>query len=352
LKLYTRIKDTVSNKYLRGGIGLFIAVLSFYLATRDVTFSDVKSSLNRADMVYVVWAFVSTLAIIFARVVRWKILMGKAGPGITIQRTLMALLAGQALNLIYPARIGDVSRAYLVDESGSHRGFMLGTVVIEKLLDSLVYVLLFGLLVLVLPLPQWVSSSGYTFAILTVFSLGVVFLLAYRIEWFSDLLLKFIDRFPLKVSGRIKEWIVSGLNSLKILKSRHSLLQLFTLSLFIWVIPIFTNHFTLLALKIHLPITASLLTMIVLQASVAIPSVPGRIGLFEYLCVLSLSLFGISEGPAFTYGVLLHVIALLPSTLAGIVFLWILSTKGSSKRFSGLSAFDEQVDLRPYDRSK
>jgi glycosyltransferase 2 family protein len=352
LSVYPWLKGAFSKRYVRGGIGFLIAALSLYLATRDVSFADVKNSLGRADLAYVTWALMSTLAIILARVLRWKMLIGKAGTGITNQRIVMALLAGQALNLIYPARIGDVSRAYFVDESGSKRAFMFGTIVLEKLLDSLAYVLLFGVLVLILPLPQWVSSSGYTFAILTVFSLGIVFLFAYKIDWFSKMLLKLTGRFPLKVGSRVKEWVVSGLNSLRVMKSPQRLLQLFALSLVIWVIPILTNHLTLLALDIRLPITASLLTMIVLQASVAIPSVPGRIGLFEYLCVLSLSLFGISEGLAFTYGVLLHIIALLPSTLAGILFLWILSSKSTERGLSSLPAFNEQADYNTYDRSE
>jgi glycosyltransferase 2 family protein len=278
--------------------------------------------------------------------------MGESGLGITPQRTLMALLAGQALNLLYPARIGDVSRAYLVDQSGTKRAFMLGTVVLEKLLDSLVYVLLFAILVLILPLPTWISSSGYTFAILTALSLGMVFLLAYRIEWFTGLLQRVISWLPAIIENRIQRWIFSGLKSLGILKSKRSLVQLFVLSMITWIIPIFTNHLTLLALEIHLPLTASLLTMILLQASVAIPSVPGRIGLFEYMCVLSLSVFGIAEGTAFTYGVLLHVIALLPSTLAGILFFWLLSSKGHKRSPTNAMVFDDRSDLSPYDRSK
>jgi glycosyltransferase 2 family protein len=344
LNYYIKVKPIISNKYFRGTIGLLIAVLSFYFALRDVTLAEIKSSFERADLGYVGWAFLSTMGIILARVIRWKMLMGEVGVGITPLKTLMALLAGQALNLIYPARIGDISRAYFVDQSGSNRVFMLGTVVLEKLFDSLIYVLLFVLLVLILPLPSWISSSGYTFAILTILSLGMVIVFTYRLEWLSNFILRFSNPLPIRMRDRFQGWIISGFKSLSILKNRRSLFQLFFLSIVIWVIPIFTNHFALLALQIRLPLTASLLTMIVLQASVAIPSVPGRIGLFEYLCVLSLSIFGVSEAPAFTYGVLLHVIALLPSTLVGILFLWLLGTNGQGNRRVRTIALDEQSD--------
>jgi glycosyltransferase 2 family protein len=343
LKLSKWVKTPLISKYFHRGIGLLIAVISLYLATREVALIDVKNSLQSADLRFVGWAFASTLGIVLIRVFRWKILMGDAGVRIPLQRTLMAMLAGQALNLIYPARIGDLSRAYLVSPTGSNRVFMLGTVVLEKLLDSVAYLLLFALLVVVLPLPYWLSTSGYTFAIITLLSLGMVFLLMYRTEWFSELLLRQSNHIPEKFRDRIQAWMLSGFKSLEILKNRRNIVYLFLLSIVIWIIPILTNHLTLLALQIHLPLTASLLTMIVLQASVAIPSVPGRIGLFEYLCVISLSLFGISEGPAFTYGVLLHVIALLPSTLVGILFLWMLGINSGRSQASTIT-LEEHTD--------
>jgi hypothetical protein len=58
----------------------------------------------------------------------------------------------------------------------------------------------------------------------------------------------------------------------------------------------------------------------------SLPSVPGRIGIFEYLCVLALGVFNIPESTAFSYGILLHVVALLPQTVIGLVFLGIMGT--------------------------
>jgi uncharacterized protein (TIRG00374 family) len=336
-------KSSLTQKYLRVTLGLLITIISIYLALRDVNFDEVKQALQGADYRFVWWALLSTLGIIFARVIRWKVLMGADGETVSLTRNLMSLLAGQALNLIYPARIGDISRAYFVDEHGTRRVFMLGTVVLEKLFDSITYVLMFLVLVLLLPLPGWLRSSGYTFTFLTVISVGVVFLVAYRLEWFSVFLEKLAAHLPDRFRGKVQGWLVSGLSSLTVLKSKPQLAKLAVLSIVVWVIPVYTNHLTLLALRINLPLIASLLTMIVLQASVAIPSVPGRIGLFQYLCVLSLSLFGVNESLAFTYGVLLHGIALLPSTLAGLVFLWILGLQGQTASVAAQIS-DEQSD--------
>jgi glycosyltransferase 2 family protein len=325
--------NLVNNRFFKSGLGLLIGGVSLYLAVRGVSFSEFKAAIENTRLIYVGLALLSTVLIVLIRVIRWKQLLGAGGQEITYTNTLMALLAGQSLNLIYPARIGDLSRAYLLDETGQGRVYILGTVVLEKLFDAITYVLMFFLLLSLLPLPTWLSSSGYTFAALTLISVCVIVILAYRVEWILNILERLASQFPLLLKWKITSWLRSGLESLAILRSRRDLVKLSVLSIVIWVVPVLTNHVTLLALRIHLPLTASLLTMLVLQASVAIPSVPGRIGLFEYLCVLSLSLFGIAESPAFSYGVLLHVIALLPSTVIGLVFLWILGFYRNKDRF-------------------
>ena len=39
----------------------------------------------------------------------------------------------------------------------------------------------------------------------------------------------------------------------------------------------------------------------------------------EYICILSLSVYGVERAPALGYGILLHVLILAPQALAGIL---------------------------------
>ena len=96
----------------------------------------------------------------------------------------------------------------------------------------------------------------------------------------------------------------------------------------IWLAALATNQLILLALDLRLPWTASLMVLVVLQVGITLPSVPGRIGVFEYLCILSLAVFGVAQAPALTYGILLHVVVLVPTTLAGLAAIWLLGLSG------------------------
>ena len=75
------------------------------------------------------------------------------------------------------------------------------------------------------------------------------------------------------------------------------------------------------SLGIDVPLVAPLLLLVVLQIGVRVPSSPGSIGVFHYLSVLTLSVFGVEKDLAFSYGVLLHLVTYLPPSLLGIAYL-------------------------------
>jgi len=320
-----KIRRLVSSRLFRTILGIVIAVVSLYLSIRNVSWSDVQKTFSTVDLSFVIWALMSVVITNIGKGIRWKVLMGTQGQIISHKHSLMMIVAGQALNTIYPARVGDLSRAYIIGGMGLGGMFVMGTIVLEKIFDMIFYSLLFIILLLVIRLPAWVSSSAITVTVLTVSSLFIVFILSYRLEWFSKVLEELIDRLPLRFRQKLHTWRVSGLASLTILKSRWDLVKIVIWSAIIWITAVLTNYLCMLALDIYLPITASILVLILLQVGMTLPSVPGRIGIFEYLCVLALGVFGVNDSTAFSYGLLLHVVALLPQTIIGLGFLGIMS---------------------------
>jgi hypothetical protein len=271
------------------------------------------------------------------KAIRWKVLMGPESGNVSFTRSFMIILAAQALNTIYPARVGDLSRIYVVGGMGLGRAFVLGTVVLEKLFDMLSYAFLFLILFLLIPLPGWVNQSVFSFIVVTFAGLSLVLLLVYRLDWFSRLLHKLAGWLPDRLQSNFQSWIRSGLSSLEVFQRRQDIAKIAFWSLIIWGTAVLTNHLTLLALEIDLPLTAPILVLILLQISLSLPAAPGRIGIFEYLCILALAVFGISQARALGYGILLHIIALLPQTLLGLLFVGILGMHQSKTDASNLA---------------
>jgi hypothetical protein len=92
-------------------------------------------------------------------------------------------------------------------------------------------------------------------------------------------------------------------------------------SLLIWAMTAFLNQLILWCLGIDVPLVAPLLLLVVLQIGVRVPSSPGSIGVFHYLSVVTLGLFGVEKELALSYGMLLHLVTYLPPSLLGVVYL-------------------------------
>jgi hypothetical protein len=251
-------------------------------------------------------------------------LLGPAGKQIPYWKLFLALMAGQTLNAIYPARIGDLSRALVVGPSGPGRVYTLSTVVIEKLLDIVVYAVLFLLLITLMPLPGWVNNSGYTLILVAILGAFGTILVVQFPKQFTKLADNIIGLLPYKMGVFISDRIQYGLASLEVLHNRTGLAWLAFWSAVIWATALLNNQLTLLALQIHLPLIASLLLLVSLQAGISIPSVPGSIGVFEYICVLVLSVFEVEQASALSFAIVLHMLVFIPVTLFGLVSVWFL----------------------------
>ena len=55
---------------------------------------------------------------------------------------------------------------------------------------------------------------------------------------------------------------------------------------------------------------------------VAVPSAPGKLGVFHYLCTVALSIFGVERSGAIAYAVLLHALVFSPLSLLGALSVW------------------------------
>ncbi len=328
--IWSELVKITSGSYVRIGIGILVSVLSLYFALRNVDLAAVWSSIMQANVFYVGLAVLSGIAGAWAKGIRWKILIGSNGNHIPFLTIFGSHVAGQMLNLLFPARLGDVSRAYVVGGMGPGRTFVLGTVVLEKFLDMVSYALLFFLLLVLMPLPPWISDSGIAFSIVTLLCIATVIFMIRQRDLFLNILERIIVWLPEQFQQKTSSRLQSGLSSLDILEQRTDRYRLIAWTACIWMIAVLNNYVVLLALDMSLSqsLIASMVVLAVLQIGISLPSAPAKIGVFEYGCVVALALFGVEQAPAFSYGVLLHAIVMLPLIFGGAIFLVGIGTYG------------------------
>jgi len=111
-----------------------------------------------------------------------------------------------------------------------------------------------------------------------------------------------------------------------------------------------TNWIVGLAMGLQLPIMAYGLLFATLQISaiVPLPTSPGRLGVFHYLCVVVLGLYGVERDVALAYGLVLHLLVYLPTAVGGPLLLWLENRRGHALgRVLGLRAPAGEQGLEP-----
>jgi uncharacterized membrane protein YbhN (UPF0104 family) len=83
---------------------------------------------------------------------------------------------------------------------------------------------------------------------------------------------------------------------------------------------ILVNYLILLALNIQASFLISLVLMVVFQVGLAVPSSPGKVGVFQYLSVVTLGLFGIEKAQGLAFGLVWHLLIFIPFALLAALF--------------------------------
>lgn len=341
-ELQTNLAAVVSSAPFRIGLGLLVSGICLYLALTNLDYRDIGAALGQASPLYAGLALASVAVNTVSKAVRWKLLHGPTGQHIGLGRYLAVLLVGQMLNTLIPARVGDLSRAYVIGGQGPGRVFVFGTIVIEKFLDTLAYLLLFFVLLLLLPLPDWVGLSAGRLLLLGGGSVGLVLLLLQR-RRVVGLVRRATGWLPEYIRVRVARVVQSGLDSLDVLRQRSDLVRLALLSALVWATAVLNNYLVLLAFDIDVPWIAALLVLVVLQAGISLPSIPGKFGVFEYSCILALGFFGVDQALALSYGIVLHAIVLVPTTLIGLVCFWLMGIGAAPPAPTELASEVQQV---------
>ncbi len=298
-------------------IGVVFSLCFLALALHDVDLTETANTLRRVNVPLLGAAVASFVLSAAAKSIRWQLLLAvRKSP--SFARAFSVLSVGLMVNAFLPARLGEFGRAYLMGESeADSKAFVLGTIAIEKVADLLFLLLSLAVLLSQMALPEWLAGPARGTALVIAILVPCFVLLA----WQSSFVLRVVEQASRFVPLRWREWLVGqtryGLASLVVVRRPRRLIGLIGWSLIVWLLSALTNHLAFLALELAMPVWAPLLLLVVLQVGVAVPSSPGRIGVFQYLTILTLALFSIEKEVALGYSVVLYLVVYAPIAVLG-----------------------------------
>jgi len=305
-------------------LGTALSLLFLWLALRGTPLTEIVDAFTRADYRFVALALSLVLLSPLVRAARWKLLYHPNHAGLRLLRLAGILLISQMLNIVVPARAGEVARIYFMGRNEHRsRALTLGTIAIEKWLDILMVLILLLFMPAVVALPDWFRDSRAGLAVFAGAFFGAALVLSYGKSQLMGVVDRLAGFMPPDWQDRTRRGVGLALSSLDVLRSPRVGLQLQLWSFVIWSLSVLVNYFTFKALGIGLSLTAALFLLAVLQVGVAVPSAPGKLGVFQFLCVLALGFFGVDRGVALGYSFLLYAIVFLPPVVLGAAGLWV-----------------------------
>ena len=301
--------------------GMALGVILIYFSVRGIDFNETLSHLKKIHLGYVALSLFFIVLMQILRSYRWGVILSpleKINQFTLFSVTCVGFLAIAAI----PARIGELARPYLIaKKSAIKMSSALGTVIVERVLDSLAILTITITVLMLQDLPSWMIKSCIIFFLIT---LGMIACIVGLI-WRRTAAVKIIDRIlrllPGKLAQTASSMIHHFIDGFQVIADVKMLLYLLMLSAIVWLVDVAAIYALLSAFGFDLPILAAFAIMVILIAGIAIPTAPGFIGNWHYACILGLSLFGVAKPEAFSFALVYHFLSIALVVILGIVFL-------------------------------
>ena len=297
--------------------GIIVSLVLLYFSLKDIRFHEIVETLHRADPMFIPLPLVFILIAVALCAFRWFRL---AGSGVHYMDTFAALMIGLFVNNILPARIGEVARAYVISKKrGLSFTYCFSTVLLDRFFD------LTGLLLMAFiffpdeSIPPAVSRSIYI-------------LIAFLILCISCLILFSRERFANRIAGKLSKIrsphfaklavrVLAIQENLKRINSPFNLIFSVALSFCTWFSMAIALYLVMLMLGIKVDFRDIPFVCALLNLGLTIPSSPGYVGVYQFLLVYLLAIFGVPKHEGFTISVIYHAMWFVPYNIIGFIYL-------------------------------
>jgi glycosyltransferase 2 family protein len=295
-----------------------IAVALLLLAIRGVSWNEIITTLFNINPLNILAASgIGTLSLFF-RSLRWRVLVS-AKKSVSPLKMFWATCIGYFGNTFLPARAGELLRSVVLGkETGIETSFILATAITERSMDVIALVLVCSFTISsvsgvlpdwLLPAIQWMAAGGFLalFLLLIAPRLENSFHKLIRIfplpEYWKSRLVIFTSQFILGTQALIHPARAAGF---------------ILLTPVVWLLDAFGSVIIANSMGLPLNLGQALLFLAALGLSSAVPSTPGYIGIYQFVAVTILPVFGINSSQAITFIVVIQAINVLLNLIFGL----------------------------------
>lgn len=329
----------MKKRVIQIAISTLLVCAAFWLALRNLDAGEVVDLIASVKLGWVALFVPVMLGGHFLRAVRWRMLLAKEAIRPPLFTLFTGVMLGYAMNMVVP-RLGEVSRpVYVARKLGIRSGMLIGTILLERLVDVIYLVALFLFVAFALVSDPSVLAKVFgsdslptvwlTLIPLAALAVPVAFWLLLR---YSDALLARIpaDRPFLRKAVDVVTSFSEGIASVRSVPSW----PLFVLCSFgIWFSYILMTFIPLSMLDLGprygLGLQASTVITLVSSIGILIPT-PGGLGTYHLFVQQAMHLlYGVFPAEGLTYATVNHGVTALFILGLTPVMLWIDKNVGA-----------------------
>jgi len=304
---------------------LGMAVSGFFLlwALQGLDLKQVWEDLQHGNYLWLIPSVAVYFLAVLVRTWRWDYLL-RPLKRIPVRRLFPVVVIGYMGNNIFPFRIGELLRAYVLKRNEDVSiSSSLATIIVERIFDGLT-MLLFAFIAL-LTAPFLSDALRLTVVIGSLVFLGaliIFLLLAARPAAATRLYNPLINRLiPHRWRDKLRGFIERFMSGLAALRDFKHVIMIFLTTILIWLLETVTYWFVMRAFSLELSFFTLMLMNGVVNLVTTLPAAPGYIGTFDASGIWVLEAFSVVKERATAYTLVLHVALWLPITLLGFYYM-------------------------------
>lgn len=310
-------------------IGTGISLFFLFLLFRRIEIKQLAAAFVGLDAKCLALAVFCIFVSYYFRALRWDYLL------LPLKRCPMATvfpvtIIGFMVNSLLPARIGELARAYLLAEKENlGKGSVLATLVLDRLADVLCLLVLLLATLFLSDLPDasekdrgaLIAGGQITLALSFAVVLLLVLLRNKRIP-LPTVNSRVFRNLPRSTAEKAIRGFNSFVHGIRLPVKPGNAVAITGSTIIAWVFSVIPVDLLLRSFGIFLPVTASMLILVMLAFAVMVPATPGYVGTYHYACFSALRAYHVPEGKALSLALIAHAVSFVPVILAGFYYLW------------------------------
>lgn len=306
-------------------LNIGISAFFIWLAVRGIDFAELKQSFFGVSIGFAVLSVMLNLFSCWVRAIRWQYLLMPIKK-VSTHNVFSALMIGFMVNNVLPFRLGEFVRGYALKQSDNISfSAAMGTVVIERIIDVLSLLIIFGFILLLFPFPEWVKNGSILVGVIVSVSILIIYLSVKKTEWTLKFIQKIVSRYSEDLSHRVERIVRSFIDGVSFFHSAKSYAIVAGLSILTWGTYIFVMYIMFFAVHFEtlygLNTLDATVVMVFTSFAIMIPAAPGYVGTFHEIAKQSLMMLHVDKEPGLGFAIIFHASHYLAGTGIGVFYL-------------------------------